>query len=159
MKIAETAVRVRAQRYFCCILLSSVKFKALLRLENRLSQRFLRTMVSPSWCKYIQRDLFPLNNPRFSSGITGAFTYSIWKAVCPLLSSEADRITEKKTEKFNQILLLLQGLSWLLILFKEEEREHSISSVLYKFQHSWTGWFRPGRRHLEALPSACHDMG
>lgn len=116
-------------------------------------------MVSLSWCKYIQRDLFPLNNPRFSSGITGAFTYSIWKAVCPLLSSEVGRITEKKTEKFNQILLLLQGLSWLLILFKEEEREHSISSVLYKFQHSRAGWFLPGRRHLEVLPSACHDMG
>lgn len=53
-------------------------------------------MVSLSWCKYIQRDLFPLNNLRFSFGITDAFTYSVWKAVCPLLSSELDRITEKK---------------------------------------------------------------
>lgn len=91
-----------------------------MRLENRLSQRFLRTVVSMTWCKYIQRDLFLLNNSRFSSWIADVFTYSIWKAACPLLSSELDRIIEN-SEKFNQILLLLKGIALLHILFKEKE--------------------------------------
>lgn len=78
-------------------------------------------MVSKSWCKYIQRDLFLLNNPRFSFWIADVFAYSMWKAVCPLLSGELDRIIEV-SEKFNQILLLLKGISWLLILFEKKQQ-------------------------------------
>lgn len=76
-------------------------------------------MVSMSWCKYIQRDLFLLNKPRFSFWIADAVAYSMWKAACPLLSGELDRIIEI-SEKFNQILLLLKGISWLLILFEKK---------------------------------------
>lgn len=91
-----------------------------LKLENRLSWRFLRTMVSRSQCKYIQRNLLPLNKPRFSFWIADAFAYSIWKAACPLLSGELDRIIEN-SEKFNQILFLLKGISWILIPCKGNE--------------------------------------
>lgn len=78
-------------------------------------------MVSMSWCKYIQRDLFLLNNPRFSFWTADAFAYSMWKAACPLLPDELNRIMEI-SEKFNQILLLLKGISWLLILFEKKRQ-------------------------------------
>ena len=118
----------------------------MLRLENRLSQRFLRKMVSMSWCKYIQRDLFLLNNPRFSFWIADAFAYSMWKAVCPLLSGELDRIIEV-SEKFNQILLLLKGISWLLVLFKKKTTVF-LRSYTIRWP-SWTAWVPGSKCHME----------
>lgn len=61
-----------------------------------------------SWCKYIQRDLFLLNNPRFSFWTADAFAYSMWKAACPLLPDELDRIIEI-SEKIQSDLVASQG--------------------------------------------------
>lgn len=104
----------------------------MLRLENRLSWRFLRTMVSMSWCKYIQRDLFLLNNPRFSFWSADMFTYSIWKAACPLLSSEPDRIIENLKNSARSCCFSREFLFYLLCL--RRKRDNSVSLVLFKTQ-------------------------